>query len=122
MVTAILRCDFCAAKGSDAMYFAMGNASGSDGESADILAGGVGTHKTETIPPRIYAVICKLSTTHKRISKPMGFKIASSGDCQNSQVGCASNFGARLGGSLAPKRVSKPMVFKIASSGDFQNS
>ena len=33
----------------------------------------------------------------------MGFKIASSGDCQNSQFWCTSNFGTRLGGSLAPK-------------------
>ena len=37
---------------------------------------------------------------------------ASSWNCQNSQVWCTSNFGIRLGGSLAPKRVSKPMVFK----------
>ena len=43
----------------------------------------------------------------------MGFKIASSGDSQNSQLWCTSNFGTRLGGSLAPKRVSKPMVFKM---------
>ena len=57
----------------------------------------------------------------KRVSRPMGFKIASSGDCQNSQLWCTSNFGTWLGGSLPPKRVSKPMVFKIASSGVFQN-
>ena len=61
-------------------------------------------------------------TTHKRVSEPTGFKIASSGDCRNSQLWCASKFGTQLGGSLAPKRVSKPMVFSMASSGDFQNS
>ena len=60
------------------------------------------------------------STTHKRVSKPMGFKIASSGDCQNSQFWCTSNFGTRFGGSLAPKRVSKPTVFKMAGSGTFK--
>ena len=52
----------------------------------------------------------------------MGFKIASSGDCQNLQFWCTSQFGARLGGSLAPTSVSKPIVFKMASFGDFQNS
>ena len=39
-----------------------------------------------------------------------------------SQFWCASNFGTRLGGSLAPKRVSKAMAFRMASSGDFQDS
>ena len=52
----------------------------------------------------------------------MGFKIANSGDCQKSQFRCTSNFGTRLGGSVASKRVSKPMVFKMASSVDFPNS
>ena len=52
----------------------------------------------------------------------MGFKIASSGDCQNSQFWCTINFGTRLGGFLAPKSVSKPMVCKMASSGDLAKS
>ena len=57
-------------------------------------------------------------TRRKRVSKAMGFKMASSGDyCQNSQFWCTSNFGGRSGGSLAPKRVSKPTVFKI--NGEF---
>ena len=74
-----------------------------------------------------YAKLCQIplqppldSTAHKRVSKPTGFKITSSEDCQNSQFWCTSNFGTRLGGSLAPKWVSKPMVFKMASSGDFR--
>ena len=41
----------------------------------------------------------------------MGFKIMSSGDCQNSEFWCTSNFGTRLGGSLAPKRVSQNRWF-----------
>ena len=65
--------------------------------------------------PRDSNRLLGLSEPHKR-SKPMGFKIASSGDSQNSQ------FWSCLGGSLAPTRVSQPMVFKTASSGDFQNS
>ena len=52
----------------------------------------------------------------------MGFKIASSRDCQNAQFWRISNICTRLGGFWAPKRVSKPMVFKMASFGDFQNS
>ena len=67
-------------------------------------------------------LIAKKSTTHKRVPKPMGFNVESSGDCQNLQFWCTTNFGTRLGGSLAPKRVSKPMVFKTASYRDFQNS
>ena len=31
------------------------------------------------------------------MNQPMGFKIPSSGDCQNSPVWCTSNFGARVG-------------------------
>ena len=51
----------------------------------------------------------------------MGFKISCSGDSRNMQFWGTSNFGTRLGGSLAAKRVSKPMACKMESSGDFQN-
>ena len=37
------------------------------------------------------------STTHKRVSKSMAFKIASSVDVQKSQLCCTSNFRTRLG-------------------------
>ena len=59
------------------------------------------------------------STTRKGVSKPMGFKIASSGDFQSWQFWCTSNFGTRLGGSLAPKKVSKTDGFQNGKFGGF---
>ena len=48
----------------------------------------------------------------------MAFKIASSGDFQNPQFWCTSNFDTRLGGSLKRASKVKPMFFKVAMSGD----
>ena len=53
----------------------------------------------------------------------MGFKIASSGDFQNSQLWCTSNFGTRLGGFLGTQKGIKTDGFQSSKfSGDFQNS
>ena len=61
-------------------------------------------------------------TTHKGVSKPMGFKIPSLGDFKPRNFGAPAIWGTRLGGCLAPKKVSKSIGFKMASSEDFQNS
>ena len=56
-----------------------------------------------------------LSNT-QRVSKPMGFKIASSGHCQNSQVWRTSNFGTRLGWFFGTQKAIKSDGFQ---SGKF---
>ena len=62
----------------------------------------------------------KVNNTQKGI-KTDGFQNREFWGLPKFEIWCISNFGTRLGGSLAPKRVSKPMVFQMASSGDFQN-
>ena len=43
-------------------------------------------------------------TTHKRVLKPMGFKIASSGDCPCSKFWLHQQFGTRLGGFFGTQK------------------
>ena len=53
----------------------------------------------------------------KRVSKPIGLRIASSGDCQNSQFWCTSNVGTRLGGSLSQNPNHVLGTFKTCNLG-----
>ena len=50
--------------------------------------------------------------------KTDGFQNRKFGGLPNLEFWCSSNFGTRLGGSLAPEWVSKLIVLKMASSGD----